>query len=113
MKRISTATVLVAVLVTAGLVTLYVTYGRWGKSAIPLATETGGYPRLQQPEMFTYDELVTLGTVDKVSGELGDKLHAITTTAFLSNEAYYGGAKPHRPELKQLGSSLRLVTWNI
>lgn len=63
--------------------------------------------------MLTYDELVALGTSNKVSAGLGDKLHAITTTPFLSNEAFYHGAKPHRPTLTQLGSSLRLVTWNI
>jgi len=63
--------------------------------------------------MLTYDELVTLGTNDKLSEELRDKLHSITTTPFVSNEAYYNGAKPHLPKLIQLGSSLRLVAWNI
>ena len=113
MKKISIATILVAVLLAAGLVTFYLTYGRKGKGTFPLSKDTGGYVRLQQPKMLTYDELVTLGTNDKVSSELGDKLHAITTTPFISNEAYYHDAKPHRPELNQLGSLLRLVTWNI
>jgi endonuclease/exonuclease/phosphatase family metal-dependent hydrolase len=63
--------------------------------------------------MLTYDDLVALGTGKKFSDGLGDRLHDITTTPFLSNEAYYRGAKPHRPKLSQLGSSLRLVTWNI
>ena len=113
MKKISIATILVAVLITASLVTLYVTHGRKGKETISPSKDTGRYVRLQQPRMLTYDELVALGTSNKVSGGLGDKLHAITTTPFLSNEAYYHGAKPHRPKLTQLGSSLRLLTWNI
>ena len=87
--------------------------GYEGKNTIPLSNDTGRYVRLQQPRMLTYDDLLALGTSDKLSVELGDKLHAITTTPFLSNEAYYNGAKPHRPKLDQLGSSLRLVTWNI
>jgi len=132
MKKIRTSIILVAALLAAGLVTLYITHGRKGKNTLPLSNDTasyvrpqqpkstlpasndtGRYVRLQQPEMLTYDELLALGTSDKVSGELGDKLHAITTTPFLSNEAYYHGAKPHRPRLNQLGRSLRLVTWNI
>jgi endonuclease/exonuclease/phosphatase family metal-dependent hydrolase len=111
MKRIWKATILVAVLVAVGLVTLYITQGRKGKETSP--PDTASYVRLQQPGMLTYDELVALGASSKVSGALSDKLHAITTTPFLSNEAYYRGAKPHRPKLAQLGSSLRLVSWNI
>src|SRR3990172_10795522 len=113
MKRPSLATILVVVLIAAGLVTLYITQSRKGKETIPLSKDTGSYVRLQQPEMLTYDELLALGTSAKASGELGDKLHTMTTTPFISNEAYYRGAKPLRPKLNQLGSSLRLVTWNI
>ena len=122
MKRISMATILAAVLIAGGLVTLYVTQGRRGKETIPASASTeaipasqdaGKYVRRQQPTMFSYDELVALGTSKKISAELADKLHAITTTPFLSNEAYYQGAQPHRPKLAQLGSSLRVVAWNI
>jgi len=117
MKKITMATILVAVLGAAGLVTLYIIHreanGRKGEKTIPLPEDIRSYVRLQQPNMLTYDELVALGTSDEVSGGLRDKLHAITTTPFLSNEAYYHGAEPHRPKLNQLGSSLRLLTWNI
>jgi hypothetical protein len=92
---------------------LVIRHARQGKTTGPVSNETAGYVRLQQPTLFTYQELVTLGTSDKVSGTLGDKLLAITTTPFLSNEAYYRGAQPHRPVLNQLGRSLRVVTWNI
>ncbi len=106
MKKPSSATILVLVLIAAGLVMLYVTQSRKSK-------ETNIYVRLQQPRMLTYDELVALGTGNKFSDELRDKLHSVTTTPFLSNEAYYNGAKPHRPKLARLGNSLRLVMWNI
>jgi hypothetical protein len=107
MKKISMFTILTFVLIVAGLVTLYVTRGRIGNDA------AGSYIRLQQPEMLTYDELVALGKSNKDSGGLGGKLRAMTTTPFISNEAYYHGAKPHRPNLNQLGSSLRFLAWNI
>jgi len=112
MKKSATAIVVVA-LVLSGLVMLVIRHARQGKTTGPVSNETAGYVRLQQPTLFTYQELVTLGTSDKVSGTLGDKLLAITTTPFLSNEAYYRGAQPHRPVLNQLGRSLRVVTWNI
>ena len=73
----------------------------------------GIYVRLQGPTMLAYDELVTLGSRDQLDAELKDKLHALTTTPFVSNEAYFRGAQPHRPELKRLGRALRVVTWNI
>jgi hypothetical protein len=106
MKKPSNATILVLILIASGLVTLYITQSRKSK-------ETNIYVRLQQPKMLTYDELVALGTSNKFSDELRDKLHSVTTTPFLSNEAYYNGAKPHRPKLARLGNSLRLVMWNI
>ncbi len=81
--------------------------------AVVLGSTTSSYVRLRQPPFLTYQELVTLGTTDDVGGRLRDKLQTITTTPFISNEAYYRGAKPHRPVLNQLGRSLRLVTWNI
>jgi endonuclease/exonuclease/phosphatase family metal-dependent hydrolase len=110
MKKTSIATILVVVLIAASLITFYVTKSRKVKETIPVPAT---YVRSQQPSMFTYDELVALGTDDKFSDALRDKLHSITTTPFLSNEAFYNGAKPHRPKPAQLGSSLRLVEWNI
>jgi endonuclease/exonuclease/phosphatase family metal-dependent hydrolase len=110
MKKTSIATILVVVLLATGLITFYVIQSRKKKETIP---PTGIYVRVQQPSMLTYDELVALGTNNRFSDELRDKLHSLTTTPFLSNEAYYNGAKPHRPKLPQLGSSLRLVEWNI
>ena len=112
MKKSVTA-ILVVALVLSGVVMLVIRQARQRTTTVPVSNKTESYVRLQQPTLFTYQELVTLGTTDRVSGTLGDKLLAITTTPFLSNEAYYRGAQPHRPVPNQLGRSLRVVTWNI
>ena len=71
------------------------------------------YTRYSQPTLLTYPELVTLSEKDTVEPPLAEKLNALLTTLFVSNEAFYRGAKPMRPDLKDLGPSLRLVDWNI
>jgi endonuclease/exonuclease/phosphatase family metal-dependent hydrolase len=71
------------------------------------------YARYEEPALFSYDELVALGEDDPLEERLAQKLNAIRTTPFLSNEAHYRGAKPHRPEIEDLGPSLRVVMWNI
>ncbi len=73
----------------------------------------GEYIRVKMPELFTYDELVELGTVDAVRHPLKAKLDTVLTTPFISNEAYYNGTRPLRPEIPSLGPSLRVVMWNI
>jgi len=104
--------VLLVLVVALGLVALFYR-SRHREPATPVATKADTYVRLQQPEMFTYEELLILGATDHVSGTVGDKLRTLTATPFISNEAYYRGATPHRPVLKHLGRSLRVVTWNI
>jgi len=69
-----------------------------------------GSPGYSQPELFTYDELQTLGRADKLTPDLQAKLDILLTTPFISNGA---GAKPHRPTPPGLGPSLRVVAWNI
>ncbi len=73
----------------------------------------GRYTLLRAPDLFTYDELVELATVDAVKQPLKAKLDGLLTTPFISNEAYYNGTRPLRPELPGLGPSLRIVMWNI
>ena len=70
------------------------------------------YAKYQAPEMFSYEELVTLSSTDPLDSKLADKLKLLTTTPFVSNEAYYAGAKPHKPSLHGT-PSLRVVMWNI
>jgi endonuclease/exonuclease/phosphatase family metal-dependent hydrolase len=70
------------------------------------------YPKYQAPEMFSYEELVTLSNTDPLDSRLAGKLILLTTIPFVSNEAYYAGAKPHKPSLHGT-PSLRVVMWNI
>jgi len=72
------------------------------------------YVRFSAPEFFTYDELVTLSeNLEQFEPSLAQKLQQITTTPFISNEAYYRGAKPYVPDIPRLGPSLRVIYWNI
>jgi len=71
------------------------------------------YTRNSQPAMMSYPELVALGEQETVEPALAAKLHTLLTTPFINNEAYFNGTKPTRPDLKGIGSSLRLVEWNI
>ena len=83
-------------------------------SIIAYPAESQEYVRLSAPEFFTYDELVALSqNVDQLAFPLAQKLQRITTTPFISNEAYYRGAKPYAPNLERIGPSLRVVFWNI
>ena len=63
--------------------------------------------------MLSYQELVALGEQETVDPALAAKLHTLLTTPFVNNEAYFNGTKPLRPDLKDMGPSLRLVEWNI
>src|SRR5580693_1985344 len=40
-------------------------------------------------------------------------VHQALHTPFVSNEAYFGGAKPNRPSSEELGPFIRATTWNI
>jgi endonuclease/exonuclease/phosphatase family metal-dependent hydrolase len=69
--------------------------------------------RDSQPELFTYDELVQLSLPQELSYDLAQKLHTITTTPFINNEAYFGGARPRPLAVNPLGPALRIALWNI
>jgi endonuclease/exonuclease/phosphatase family metal-dependent hydrolase len=71
------------------------------------------YTRDASPPLFSYDELLQLRSTQELSPELANKLHVITTTPFINNEAYYRGARPRPPEVEGLGPTLRVAFWNI
>jgi hypothetical protein len=71
------------------------------------------YTNDSKPQLFSYDELVQLGSSQELSPELADKLHVVTTTPFINNEAYYRGARPRALEVNGLGPTLRVALWNI
>ena len=70
------------------------------------------YPRSSRPPFFSYEELLELGSAH-MRPELVEKLHTVTTTPFVSNEAYYQGARPRPLEVQALGPVLRVAFWNI
>jgi Endonuclease/Exonuclease/phosphatase family len=71
------------------------------------------YTRSSQPPLLSYQELVTLGKEETVDPALAAKVQTLLTTPFVNNEAYFSGTKPLRPDVKNMGPSLRLVEWNI
>ena len=75
---------------------------------------TADYSRFSKPDLLTFDELVDLEENDPPSAAaLAQKLEHLLTTPFLSNEAYFDGAKPKRPSSPELGPYLRAICWNI
>jgi endonuclease/exonuclease/phosphatase family metal-dependent hydrolase len=71
------------------------------------------FPRFSKPELLTFDELVELEKNDPLLPALAEKLEHLVTTPFVSNEAYFDGAKPKRPSSPEVGPFLRAICWNI
>ncbi|MDA1313238.1 MAG: endonuclease/exonuclease/phosphatase family protein [Acidobacteria bacterium] len=80
----------------------------------PLADlpEAEPYIRFSGPQTLSFAELTDLVN-DPVAEPLAAKLNALLNTPFVSNEAYYRGARPFKPELDALGPGMRVVAWNI
>jgi endonuclease/exonuclease/phosphatase family metal-dependent hydrolase len=73
-------------------------------------------PQEQRPEnpgLLSFDELVTLSSIAKPSGQLATRLDNLLTEPFVHNDASAAGIQPHRPEVANLGQVLRVGTWNI
>jgi endonuclease/exonuclease/phosphatase family metal-dependent hydrolase len=71
------------------------------------------YIKLSTPKLLTFDELVQLEKTDEPPAQLAARLDQLLHTPFVSNEAYFGGAKPNRPSSEELGPFIRATTWNI
>lgn len=69
--------------------------------------------RYQAPEFLTYEELVKLSGDPSPAGALGKKVEKLLNTPFISNEAYFRGARPKRPKDSHGVPFLRVVQWNI
>ena len=77
------------------------------------------------PEELTYEELTQLSALDghregtrymlpKASAALSEKVNTLLNTPFVSNEAYFAGARKRAPIDPQLGTpTVRAVAWNI
>ncbi len=77
------------------------------------SSATADHTRFSKPDLLTFDELVDLEKTDPPSPALAEKLKHLLSTPFLSNEAYFDGAKPKRPSSPELGPYLRAICWNI
>ena len=93
---------------TTGLLFLLVWPGTLGQSR-----SGEKYVRLSKPKVLTFEELVELEKTDKPSVQLAARLDQLLHTPFLSNEAFYKGAKPNRPSSEAMGPFLRATMWNI
>lgn len=83
-------------------------------SQLPKLAPLGkSYVRYQGIKYLTYEELKRLSLNPEPKGALKKKLEKFWHTPIISNEAYYQGAKPHRPENFRLGPYLRIFSWNI
>jgi endonuclease/exonuclease/phosphatase family metal-dependent hydrolase len=71
------------------------------------------YVRVSAPKPLTFDALVELEKIDEPNAQLAARLDQLLHTPFLSNEAFYGGAKPNHPSSEALGPFLRATMWNI
>ncbi|HWN75805.1 MAG TPA: endonuclease/exonuclease/phosphatase family protein [Candidatus Udaeobacter sp.] len=94
---------------TASLLLLLLCAGTLGQTR----ARKGDYVRLSTPKLLTFDELVELEKTDKPNAQLAARLDQLLHTPFLSNEAFYGGAKPNRPSSEALGPFIRATMWNI
>lgn len=98
----TTDRILISFLVRIGIVLLW--------STLVLAQD---YVRESIPPLFSYDDLVQLGSDQQLSPELAEKLHLVVNTAFINNEAYFRGARPRPLNVAGLGPALRVAFWNI
>ncbi|MGA9304691.1 MAG: hypothetical protein WBW31_04720 [Candidatus Sulfotelmatobacter sp.] len=67
--------------------------------------------RFQNPELLSFEDLVTLASTDKPEGALQAGLSALLDTPFVQSAA--ADIQPHRPTLPGLGVVLRVGQWNI
>jgi len=80
------------------------------------AQEKSAQPRAQRsedPELLSFNELVTLSSTAKPEGELASRMNSLLTVPFVHNDATAAGIEPHRPSVENLGPVLRVSQWNI
>lgn len=79
----------------------------------PAADNHAPQGRFIDPDLLSFDELVTLSSTAKPGGALAVRLNALLTTPFVHNQAAKAGIRPHRPVVRNLGPVLRVGFWNI
>lgn len=68
---------------------------------------------LENPELLSFDELITLSTTAKPDGPLAGRLDALLNRPFVHRETSAAEAPPRRPNGKGEGPILRVGLWNI
>jgi endonuclease/exonuclease/phosphatase family metal-dependent hydrolase len=68
---------------------------------------------LENPELLSFNELVTLAGTAKPEGPLAVRLDSLLNTAFVQSEKTTSEIHPHRPDVKGLGATVRVGLWNI
>jgi endonuclease/exonuclease/phosphatase family metal-dependent hydrolase len=69
--------------------------------------------RSKNPDLLSFDELVSLASTASPEGALSVRLGALLTTPFVESEARSADVQPHRPTVTGLGAVLRVGFWNI
>jgi endonuclease/exonuclease/phosphatase family metal-dependent hydrolase len=67
----------------------------------------------ENPELLSFDELVTLSGTAKPEAELVARLDSLLNAPFVQSEKTAGDIAPRRPDVKGLGTVLRVGLWNI
>jgi endonuclease/exonuclease/phosphatase family metal-dependent hydrolase len=67
----------------------------------------------ENPELLSFDELVTLSGTAKPEAALAARLDSLLNTPFVQSEKTAGDIAPRRPDVKGLGTVLRVGLWNI
>lgn len=98
---------LLCVLVFALVASSYAT----DEKSAPAADAHSAVP--ENPELLSFDELVTLSGTAEPEGPLAARLDSLLNTPFVQSEKTTADIAPRRPDLKGLGAVLRLGLWNI
>jgi hypothetical protein len=81
------------------------------KSSIAPDTPAAASPG--NPQLLSFDELITLAATAKPEGALGARLDNLLNTPIVQSETINGNSRPHRPDVNGLGAILRVGLWNI
>jgi endonuclease/exonuclease/phosphatase family metal-dependent hydrolase len=69
--------------------------------------------RTVNPQLLSFEELVTLSSSASLDAPLRGRLNDLLTIPFVNNDATAAGIEPHRPSVEELGPVLRVASWNI
>jgi len=68
--------------------------------------------RVENPELLSFEDLVTLASTDKPECALAMRYGALLNTPFVHGEITAADISPHRPSVAGLGTVLRVGLWN-